>query len=52
MGKNSGSGSGMNNQGHNSESIETIFGVKLLKFFDANPGRSRNYIRSGGYKKK
>jgi hypothetical protein len=27
------SGSGMNNPDHISESLETIFGVKILKFF-------------------
>jgi hypothetical protein len=36
MGKKS--GSGMNNPGHISESLETIFWVKILKFFDADPG--------------
>jgi hypothetical protein len=38
MGKKSGSGSGMNNPDHISESLETIFWVKILKFFDADPG--------------
>jgi hypothetical protein len=38
MGKKSGSGSGMNNQDHMSESLESIFLVKILKFFDADPG--------------
>jgi hypothetical protein len=39
MGVSSGSGSGMNNSNHISESLETkIFGVKILKFFDADPG--------------
>jgi hypothetical protein len=28
----------MNNPDHISESLETIFGVKTLKFFDADPG--------------
>ncbi len=28
----------MNNPDHFSESIESIFGVKILKFFDADPG--------------
>jgi hypothetical protein len=28
----------MNNPDHISESLETIFGVKMLKFFDADPG--------------
>jgi hypothetical protein len=32
MGKKSGSGSGMNNPDHISESLETIFWVKILKF--------------------
>jgi hypothetical protein len=32
-----GSGSGMNSPDHISESLETIFGVKILKFFDADP---------------
>jgi hypothetical protein len=40
MGKNQdqdpGSGSGMNTLDHISESLETIFCVKILKFFDAN----------------
>ncbi len=38
MGKKSGSGSGMNNPDHISENFETIFAVKILKFFDADPG--------------
>jgi hypothetical protein len=37
MGKKSGSGSGMNNLDHISESLETIFWVKILKFLDADP---------------
>jgi hypothetical protein len=28
----------MTNQDHISESLETIFWVKILKFFDADPG--------------
>jgi hypothetical protein len=36
-----GSGSGMNNPNHISESVETIFWVKILKFFDADPGRKK-----------
>jgi hypothetical protein len=32
--KKSGSASGMNNTDHISESLETIFWVKMLKFFD------------------
>jgi hypothetical protein len=38
MGEKSGSGSGMNNPDHFFESLETIFWVKILKFFDADPG--------------
>jgi hypothetical protein len=38
MGKKSGSGSGMNNPDHISESLETVFWVTILKFFDADPG--------------
>jgi hypothetical protein len=30
--------SGMNNPDYIAESLETIFGVKILKFFDADPG--------------
>jgi hypothetical protein len=36
MGKKS--GFGMNNSDHISESLETFFWVKRLKFFDADPG--------------
>jgi hypothetical protein len=35
MGKKSGSGTGMNKQGRTSESLETTFWAKILKFFDA-----------------
>jgi hypothetical protein len=35
MGKRS--GSGMNIPDHISESLETIFGVKILKFFEPDP---------------
>jgi hypothetical protein len=38
MGKKSGSRSGINNPDHIIERIETIFWVKILKFFDADPG--------------
>jgi hypothetical protein len=38
MVKKLGSGPGMNNPDHISENLETIFWVKILKFFDANPG--------------
>ncbi len=51
MGKNkqpdSGSGSEMNNPDYISESLETIFWVKILKFFDANPGRKKIRIWDG-----
>jgi hypothetical protein len=45
MGTKSGSGSGMNNPDHISESLETIFLVKTLKFFDADPGSGLEKIR-------
>jgi hypothetical protein len=35
---NPGYGSGMNKPGYLSESLETIFWVKILNFFDTNPG--------------
>jgi hypothetical protein len=38
MGNKSGSGSGMNNSDHISESLKTTFWVKILQFFDADPG--------------
>jgi hypothetical protein len=38
----SGSGSGKNNPpDHVSESLETIFWNKMLKFFDADPGKKK-----------
>jgi hypothetical protein len=46
MGKKSGSGSGMNNLDHISESLETIFWVKILKFFDVDPESGREKIRN------
>jgi hypothetical protein len=45
MGKISGSGSGMNNPDHISESLETISWVQILKFFDADPGFGMEIIR-------
>jgi hypothetical protein len=46
MGTKSGSGSGMNNPDHISESLETIFWVKiLLKFFDADLRSGMEKIR-------
>jgi hypothetical protein len=45
MDKKSGSGSGMNNPDHISESLETIFlGLKYLNF-DADPGSGMGKIR-------
>jgi hypothetical protein len=35
----------MNNTDHISESLETIFWVKILKFFDADPGSGKEKIR-------
>jgi hypothetical protein len=54
MGKKSRCGSEMNNQDHISESVETIFWVKILKFFfDADPGSGmkKNRSRDPGWKK-
>ncbi len=45
MGKKSGSGSGMNNPDHISKRLETIFWVKILKFFNADSGWKK--FRSG-----
>ncbi len=42
MGKKSGSGSTMNNPDHISESLKTIFWVKILKFVDVDPGRKNS----------
>ncbi len=48
-----GSGSGINNTGHISESLETIFLVKIIKFFDADlgSGMEKILIRDPGWKK-
>jgi hypothetical protein len=53
MGKKSGSGSGMNNPDHVSESLETIFWVKIPKFFYADPGSGKetSQIRNQGWRK-
>jgi hypothetical protein len=45
MGKKTGSGSAMNDSDHISESLETIFWVKTLKIFDADPGSGIEKIR-------
>jgi hypothetical protein len=42
MDKKSGSGSRMNYPDHISESLETMFCVKILKFFVADPGSRIN----------
>jgi hypothetical protein len=53
MGKKSGSGSGMNNLDHISESLKkTIFWVKIQKFFDADPGSGINIHGSGSVYRK
>ncbi len=38
MGKKSGLGSRLNNLGHITESLDTIFGLKKIKFFNKDPG--------------
>jgi hypothetical protein len=43
--KNPGSGSGKNIPDHISESLETFFWAKLLKFFNADPGSGMEEIR-------
>jgi len=45
MGEKSGSGSGMNNPDPISENLETVFWVKILKFFDAYPRSGMEKIR-------
>jgi hypothetical protein len=45
MGKKS--GSGMNNPDHISEILKTIVWVKILKFFDADPGSVKEKFGSG-----
>jgi hypothetical protein len=45
MGKKSGSGSGMKNPDHISESLKTIYWVKTLEFFDVDPGSGMEIIR-------
>jgi hypothetical protein len=48
MGKQARSGSGMNIPDHISESLETILWVKVLKFFDTDPGWKKNRVRDPG----
>jgi hypothetical protein len=52
MGKKSRSGSGMNILDHISESLETIFWVKILKFFDvdADPDPGSGNVFDSGWK--
>jgi hypothetical protein len=47
MVRKSGSGSGMSNSDHISDSLETIFWVKILKFFDAGSGIENSDPGSG-----
>jgi hypothetical protein len=51
MGKKSGSGSGIRNPDHISKSLETIFWVKILKFFDADLGWKKNTEPGSGMEK-
>jgi hypothetical protein len=51
MGKKSGSVSGMNNPDHISECLETIFWIKILKFFHADPGSGIVLTLDPGWKK-
>jgi hypothetical protein len=46
MDKKSGSGSGINNPDHISESFEQIFCFKIIKFFDAEPGSGMEKLGS------
>jgi hypothetical protein len=46
MRKKSVSGSGMNNPAHISKSLETIFWVKILNYFDPDSGSGMEKIRS------
>jgi hypothetical protein len=45
MGKKSGSGSGMNNPDHISESLDIMLWVKILNFFDADTGSGMEKIQ-------
>jgi hypothetical protein len=40
----------MNNPNHISESLETIFWVKILQFFDADPGSGMEKNSDPGWK--
>ncbi len=50
-GSGSGSGSEMNNLDHISQSLETIFWVKILTFFDNNPGSEIEKNSDTGWEK-
>jgi hypothetical protein len=52
MGKKSRSGSGMDIQDHISESLKTIFWVKILNFFDADPESFWPWIQDGNSDKR
>jgi hypothetical protein len=47
MGKKLGYGSGRNTPDYSFESLETMFWVKILKFFNADPGSGMKKIRTG-----
>jgi hypothetical protein len=51
MGKNQDpdAGSGMNNPFHISGSLDTVFWVKILKFFDTDPGWKKSGFQDPGY---
>jgi hypothetical protein len=53
MGKNSRSGSGISIRDHISESLQTIFWVKIINFFDADadPGSGNLFDWDLGWKK-
>ncbi len=51
MGKKSRSGSGMNIPDHISESLEQNFGLKIRKFFDADPRSGIFLALDPGWKK-
>jgi hypothetical protein len=48
MGKKSRSGSGMNIPDHVSESLDTIVWVKILKYFDTDPGSGNLFAPVSG----
>jgi hypothetical protein len=51
MGKKSGSGSGLNNQDHISESLETMIWVKILHFYYEDLGSGVGKTQIPGWKK-